>query len=312
MNPRKSANYGAVGEDSPLQQHQHQQRPRALRESHGDFGIEYGVTANSRFDRLLVDVDVPSSAGWSWWRAGLVTAAIATVLSATVGMIHFASYTGTEQPLGGSFSEGFAEKATGTSVKAAAVRDDADLVHSVRQETTTATATTLVRNAPQVQQTAEEHGQHLPAAAKEEYAEELAFTASNAYNRRGDSIGVGYPWLEGKHLVEPYRATALDVVSPVQGMTYAWNVLVAASLDKSLGEFEGESVEVMFENAPEYTVVLLEKRADGALARSLSLNVFCKYVRREIRSLFDGERNEMFDAMKVTSLESISISYTAE
>ena len=82
----------------------------------------------------------------------------------------------------------------------------------------------------------------------------------------------------------------------------------------ALGEYVGEVVNVMFLKEPMYTVVLQERDgsggadaaavaggavAGGVVIRSTSVDVFCKYVRREIRSLFDDERDEMFDAMKV-------------
>lgn len=140
----------------------------------------------------------------------------------------------------------------------------------------------------------------IAAAAAVAATEGLTFTATNAYNRRGDSIGVGYCWLKGEILVEPFRTTSLKVESPIEGATYSWTVVDSTSLRSiTQGDLEGSTVDVLFGSAPLYTVVLLEKRVDGTLSRSLALEVFCKYVRREIRSLFDDERDEMFDAMKV-------------
>lgn len=101
---------------------------------------------------------------------------------------------------------------------------------------------------------------------------------------------------------------------------YSWRITaIDEDIDVQEGmqiAYTGEAVEVMFERAPKYMVVLEERNSDGAgeggvdvtndgdagggeIVRSTSVEIFCKYVRREIRSLFDDERDQMFDAMKV-------------
>ncbi|CBJ33496.1 tyrosinase [Ectocarpus siliculosus] len=94
-------------------------------------------------------------------------------------------------------------------------------------------------------------------------------------------------------------------------MVYSWTVRPVTEVeeqDETPAEYGGPSVDVVFERAPKYQVVL-EERASGTgggdtgeeapLIRSSDVEVFSKYVRREIRSLFDDERDQMFDAMKV-------------
>eukprot|EP00903_Cladosiphon_okamuranus_P011690 g10995.t1 len=148
----------------------------------------------------------------------------------------------------------------------------------------------------------------------------LSFVASNEYTRRGDVVGRGYPWLQDRILVEPFRRTTLAVVSPKEGMVYSWRITATdPEIDAQEGmqiAYTGQAVEVVFERAPKYTVVVEERSGDGAgedgvdvtndggagggtVVRSTNVEVFCKYVRREIRSLFDEERDQMFDAMKV-------------
>lgn len=129
---------------------------------------------------------------------------------------------------------------------------------------------------------------------------ELSFVASNEYTRRGDVIGTGYPWLEGNILVEPHRQTTLEVVEPVEDMIYFWNIVETKEPATRLGDYTGTMVEVTFHLSPQYRVELIEKRSDGTVSRWTAVDVFCKYVRREIRGLFDSERDEMFDAMKVS------------
>eukprot|EP00752_Nemacystus_decipiens_P012221 g10835.t1 len=152
--------------------------------------------------------------------------------------------------------------------------------------------------------------------------EHLSFVASNEYTRRGDVIGRGYPWLQDRILVEPFRKTTLAVVGPREGMVYSWRITATdEEIDVQEGmqiAYSGPAVEVVFERAPKYTVVLEERDGEGVegqeedggvvergdvgseeVVRTTSVEVFCKYVRREIRSLFDDERDQMFDAMKV-------------
>lgn len=149
-------------------------------------------------------------------------------------------------------------------------------------------------------------GQSAPTEAWATSTGGLSFVALNEYTRRGDVVGQGYPWLEGRVLVEPYRETSLEVVSPQKGMLYSWKVEENDLEDdetRVIGEFEGETVNVVFLKAPTYTVTLFETNSsDGMQAeevRRTEVEVVCRYVRREIRSLFDDERNDMFDAMKV-------------
>ncbi|CAM9893269.1 unnamed protein product [Pylaiella littoralis] len=146
------------------------------------------------------------------------------------------------------------------------------------------------------------------------------FVAENEYTRRGDVVGLGYPWLQDRILVEPFRKTTLSVVSPREGMSYTWRVTPVEEVDVQSDmqvDYSGGLVEVTFERAPKYQVVLEERDApvstagvgggggvagegDGTVVvRSSTTEIFCKYVRREIRSLFEEERNMMFDAMKV-------------
>lgn len=120
--------------------------------------------------------------------------------------------------------------------------------------------------------------------------------------------------------MEPFRKTTLAVVDPKEGMLYSWRVTATDDeIDVQEGmqiTYSGQAVEVVFERAPKYTIVLEERSGEGAgeeeggadggatdegagVVRSMNVEVFCKYVRREIRSLFDDERDQMFDAMKV-------------
>lgn len=308
MDSRRSPGYGAFDENRSDAGRSHS---RALYQGH-DIRDEFLVLGTIDEEKAKPSRNAsPSSRGWSsWWRVGLAVAASAAAFSAAMGIVNYASFSGTEQPLAGPSPPDFA-KTKANSGKVVA-----------RKEGKAAPLTPGVATDKGFDNAVPEKQQHKGAAslANKNHAKskegvqqtspvveldgepngDLTFTAMNDYNRRGDIIGRGYAWLEGHHLVEPHRATTLAIELPVEGRVYTWDIMETRNIAKAIGQFEGTSVEVTFESAPEYTVILLEKRADGTVSRSLTKNVYCKYVRREIRSLFDDERNEMFDAMKVS------------
>lgn len=239
------------------------------------------------FDRTVghggshVPQGLVSSTGFPWWRVAIIAAAAATALSATVGIAHVATYARVLESPVHSSAPHLAEPSN--------VEADQQLEEQQR---------------PDMQQPLSfVHEPSSPVSGEKvgDTSQSLVFIAMNEYTRRGDTVGVGYPWLEGKILVEPHRETSLEVVSPVEGMSYYWNIVEKDHPEHSLGDYVGSSVDLMFHTSPEYTVTLVEKAWDGKTTRSSVVNIFCKYVRREIRSLTDGERNEMFDAMKAST-----------
>ena len=94
-------------------------------------------------------------------------------------------------------------------------------------------------------------------------------------------------------------------------MAHSWIILEddGEAGKTTVGEYIGSEVVVVFGQKSQYTIVQHEysvsSDSDGlVLSRSVETEAMCKYVRREIRSLFDNERNEMFDAMKVSAQQS--------
>lgn len=214
------------------------------------------------------------------WRAAIVTAAAATALCATVGVARFSSISAPSQHTSTVSPYSTAEK----------WRVDLHQEYVERQDSGSGLKPTA---------SSTPHASRGPQLTADAPLTELVFVAFNEYTRQGEVLGVGYPWLEGRILVEPYRQTTLDVVNPLDGMTYDWTIVEQDNPAVSLGAFTGPSVEVVFKTALEYTVTVVEKKPDGTTSRITGTNVISKYVRREIRSLSDAERNEVFDAMKV-------------
>lgn len=130
----------------------------------------------------------------------------------------------------------------------------------------------------------------------------FGFEARNFYHVRDGKPGLQYPWLEGTKLAEPHRETTLTVVDPEdigvgneEGAQYNWEVRDPGSR-KLLATATGLEVVVVFTQLDENIVVLRETRA-GMVTREVEETVMVKYVRREVRTLTDGERDELFDAV---------------
>ncbi|CAM9151095.1 unnamed protein product [Choristocarpus tenellus] len=133
-------------------------------------------------------------------------------------------------------------------------------------------------------------GSELP----EEYT--LSFQALNIYHIRDGKPGMEYPWLAARKLVEPYRETTLQVDNPLAGMNYSWTVTETAGNTESV-RADGVFAVVKVESVEEHTIVLEELSSTGTVTRRMEEIVMSKYVRREIRSLLEDEREELFDAM---------------
>lgn len=269
-----------MGEDSLLR------TASAQRSVQGESNPIYEVGTCIPADKVSGDTaSRPSSLslrGVSSWRAGIIVAAAATTLFAMVGLMNLASNNETSQPPFGAFSPEFEERPL-------AGTQQANIAQS------------KYYSAPEYAHAVTKGVDLLSKSAS------LSFEALNEYTRRGDVIGVGYPWLEGKILVEPHRKTSLEVIAPVGGMIYVWKIVDKMNPAIVLGEFEGAQIEVVFHVSPKYTVELLEQESDGTISRRTEVDIFCKYVRREIRSLTDEERDEMFDAMKVRTVQLLEI-----
>ena len=137
----------------------------------------------------------------------------------------------------------------------------------------------------------------------------LEFTALNFYHVRDGKPGQDYPWLKDVKLIEPYRDTTLAVVGAREGFVYRWEVRSPGSSMSSsgggggLGEVQatatGAVTIVVLTQLHEHVVVLEEVDGDGRVTNRLEETVLVKYVRREIRTLTNDEREELLDAVSV-------------
>lgn len=128
----------------------------------------------------------------------------------------------------------------------------------------------------------------------------LAFKAVNFYHVRDGKPALDYPWLKDVKLIEPHRETTLTVIAPREGYEYNWQIRAGGSAsDVHTSASGAEAVVVLDAQYLDENLVTLEevKAETGVVVRRLDEFVMVKYVRREIRTLTDDEREELFDAV---------------
>jgi hypothetical protein len=88
-----------------------------------------------------------------------------------------------------------------------------------------------------------------------------------------------YPF---ENIVEPYRVTYFKVINPVRGMKYSWYI-------DGWHKEDGQEVPITFTEVTGkvQTVMVNTRRESGEIVGTRTIEVMCKYVRREIRSLLD-------------------------
>eukprot|EP00752_Nemacystus_decipiens_P008279 g7402.t1 len=126
----------------------------------------------------------------------------------------------------------------------------------------------------------------------------LAFEVTNFYHVRDGKPGADIPWLQDIKLVEPHRDTTFSVSSPREGFDYIWEVHGG---DPDLADVRatarGAEVMMVLTILDGNMVTLKEVEPGGVAVRQLDEMVMVKYVRREVRTLTDDEREELLDAM---------------
>lgn len=127
--------------------------------------------------------------------------------------------------------------------------------------------------------------------------EDLVFSMTNFYHTRDGKPGQVIPWLKDVQLAEPHRDTTMKVENALDGYTYEWEVRQVEHSDDVIAKGTGAETTIVFPKLDWNTVTLKEKDVTGTVTREYSENVMVKYVRREIRTLTDEEREELFDAV---------------
>lgn len=118
----------------------------------------------------------------------------------------------------------------------------------------------------------------------------LEISVTNSYTKTAPiqtGVTYRYPW---SYVAEPYRTTTLAVKNADADTWYKWTV------DGHVQGY-GATCEVLFTQLGKKDIVLTAKTATSTTY--LSAKVMVKYVRREIRSLTDFDREKFFDAVHV-------------
>lgn len=144
-----------------------------------------------------------------------------------------------------------------------------------------------------------------PAAAATGVEEEdlvpLSFEATNFYHLRDGKPAQDYPWLKNVQLIEPHRETTLSIPAPRDGHDYIWEVRGTSEEEEDdntvRASARGAETSVILTDLDENMITLKEVDESGEVVRQLEETVMVKYVRREIRTLTDDEREELFDAV---------------
>lgn len=126
----------------------------------------------------------------------------------------------------------------------------------------------------------------------------LSFTALNFYHVRDGKPAQDYPWLKDIKLIEPYRETTLSVTNSRPGYHYKWEIRGGGEEDEVHTSADGAEAIVILTKLEQNLITLVERDSDGNVVRRLDEPVMVKYVRREIRSLTDDEREELLDAVR--------------
>lgn len=136
-------------------------------------------------------------------------------------------------------------------------------------------------------------------------SQNLRFHVTNFYHERDGKPGALIPWLRDVELAEPYVDTTLRVVEPLDGYSYQWTIRSIPD-DEVLATASGAEAVVQFTRLDENAVTLEEKDASGSITRELTETVMVKYVRREIRTLTDEDRDDLFDAVSTLPLPTLA------
>jgi hypothetical protein len=122
-----------------------------------------------------------------------------------------------------------------------------------------------------------------------------------AFNEYGDYMSqmFQYPFLEDSLLAEPYRETTFVIMTTGQSCAYDWSITGQDFSEKgSVGINENSFQTTLFKTGL-YNMSIWEN-CEGATqttsTRYLTQNLWVKYVRRELSTLTDSDREEFLDS----------------
>ena len=131
----------------------------------------------------------------------------------------------------------------------------------------------------------------------------LVATAINEYSPLGLKL-FKYPFLDGAMLIEPHRETTIVVDGMTGGCNLFWKITNVNDPDLIFHGIEDEGIfdfKVTLTKTGEYTLKIEEECTHvhyATMTRILDMTIWVKYVRRELMSLTDKDREEFLDAFR--------------
>jgi hypothetical protein len=130
-------------------------------------------------------------------------------------------------------------------------------------------------------------------------ASSLSAVVTNEYSSRNLKM-FDYPFLKHALLMEPYRESTVTITGSSESCSMTWD-LVSTTDAANLHWYGEVDTSGKFTVAPtktgKYLLTVAEKCGDST-GNVLSQQVFVKYVRRELQSLTDQDREEFLDAFR--------------
>jgi len=133
--------------------------------------------------------------------------------------------------------------------------------------------------------------------------EELGFEALNKYTVKYGASASYYPWVDAP-VLEPYREATFAVTGSDDAMSYNWELLGQEENEATL--YNGNSLTITFKSLDVFQISIVERDAANVTSRNFVGKVIVRYVRRELRTLDEDDR-EMF-MQAAAKLWSVSMS----
>lgn len=129
----------------------------------------------------------------------------------------------------------------------------------------------------------------------------LEWASSNEYTATAPNIGKEYLWIDPKHLMEPYRKTTLEIKTKAETGVYKWEITPPNRSDLDVYITVGSVVGYTCKFPGEYNFAISEsfmKNGSAVITRRGRGKSQCRYVRREMRTLNQDDRELFFEAME--------------
>jgi hypothetical protein len=124
-------------------------------------------------------------------------------------------------------------------------------------------------------------------------------SVSDCYGIRNATNIPPYAFLVDSILIEPYKETIIRLADPSFGCSYVWYFNDTSGIAIVNGTSTDGNIAVTLRKAGKYALFVSEKCddvLDSSSSRRLDMNVWVKYVRRELSSLNEEDRESFLDA----------------